>query len=206
VVHNIVSVKLLYGVHTTCSCSRAVEHGYNVGVCVIFTCSWCVANFGLTHAELLLKGATQAAPDIPGMGIHARPAAMSKTGFMIDLRDQHVRAVSLAMTKASLQAECRRRGIRANNGETKDVIHARLLTSDTNDLDQAKQIGSTALSTTNTSVTLPTNQSENFCLSSRNVIGTATSRYSPQTRPQTAAVRIGRAPRVISSIRCCRAW
>jgi hypothetical protein len=89
------------------------------------------------HAELLLKGASQAAPDIPGMGIHARPAAMSKTGFMLDLRDNHVRAVSLAMTKASLQAECRHRGVRANNGETKDIIHARLLASDTNDLDQA---------------------------------------------------------------------
>eukprot|EP01047_Picozoa_sp_COSAG01_P117844 COSAG01_NODE_46514_length_399_cov_1.560000_2_plen_58_part_00 len=38
------------------------------------------------HAELLLKGAAQAAPDVPAMGIHARPAAMNKKGYMVDLR------------------------------------------------------------------------------------------------------------------------
>ena len=51
------------------------------------------------HAELLLKGVAQAAPDIPAMGIHARPVMMSKKGYLVDLRDQHVRAISLAQTK-----------------------------------------------------------------------------------------------------------
>jgi hypothetical protein len=37
---------LLYGVHTTCGCSGAVNHGYNVRLCIILACSWCVANFG----------------------------------------------------------------------------------------------------------------------------------------------------------------
>jgi hypothetical protein len=62
---------------------------------------------------------------------------MSKKGFMIDLRDQHVRAISLTQTKASLQGECRNRGMRANNGETKDVICAQLhvLAADVRDLD-----------------------------------------------------------------------
>ena len=36
-----------------------------------------------SHAELLLKGAAQAAPDVPAMGIHARPAAMSKKGYIL---------------------------------------------------------------------------------------------------------------------------
>ena len=39
-----------------------------------------------SHAELLLKGAAQAAPDVPAMGIHARPAAMSKKGYMVRYR------------------------------------------------------------------------------------------------------------------------
>jgi hypothetical protein len=46
VYHNIVPIMLLYGVHTTYGCSGAVKHGYNVGLCIILTCSWCVANFG----------------------------------------------------------------------------------------------------------------------------------------------------------------
>ena len=36
----------LYGVHTTCACSGAVEHGHNRGLCIVIACSRCVANFG----------------------------------------------------------------------------------------------------------------------------------------------------------------
>eukprot|EP01047_Picozoa_sp_COSAG01_P052812 COSAG01_NODE_5592_length_4159_cov_12.092365_2_plen_176_part_00 len=44
--HNLVLVLLLRGVHTTCGCSGAAEHGHNGGLCIVFTCSWRVANFG----------------------------------------------------------------------------------------------------------------------------------------------------------------
>jgi hypothetical protein len=44
--HNLVLIMLLYGVHTTCECSGAVEHGLQESLCIVLTCSWCVANFG----------------------------------------------------------------------------------------------------------------------------------------------------------------
>jgi hypothetical protein len=44
--HNLVLVLLLYGVHTTCGCSGAAEHGHNGGLCIVFTFAWRVANFG----------------------------------------------------------------------------------------------------------------------------------------------------------------
>eukprot|EP01047_Picozoa_sp_COSAG01_P047156 COSAG01_NODE_4480_length_4985_cov_15.664142_2_plen_74_part_00 len=44
--HNLVLVMLLYGVHTACGDSGAVEHGQSGGLCTVLTCSWCVANFG----------------------------------------------------------------------------------------------------------------------------------------------------------------
>eukprot|EP01047_Picozoa_sp_COSAG01_P008117 COSAG01_NODE_316_length_19004_cov_100.001322_3_plen_172_part_00 len=44
--HNLVLVMLLYGVHTTCGYSGAVEHGQSGGLCTVLTCSWRVANFG----------------------------------------------------------------------------------------------------------------------------------------------------------------
>jgi hypothetical protein len=44
--NNLVLVLRLYGVHTTCECSGAVEHGHNGGLCIVLTCSWRVANFG----------------------------------------------------------------------------------------------------------------------------------------------------------------
>jgi hypothetical protein len=43
--HNLVLVMLLYGVHTTCGCFGAVQHCLNGGLCIVLTCSWCVANF-----------------------------------------------------------------------------------------------------------------------------------------------------------------
>eukprot|EP01047_Picozoa_sp_COSAG01_P032858 COSAG01_NODE_2392_length_7773_cov_9.347928_3_plen_338_part_00 len=44
--HNLVSVQLFSGLHTPCVCSGATDHGYNGELCIILTCSWCVANFG----------------------------------------------------------------------------------------------------------------------------------------------------------------
>jgi hypothetical protein len=44
--HNLVFALLLYGVHTTCGCSGAAEHGHKEGSCFFYTCSWRVANFG----------------------------------------------------------------------------------------------------------------------------------------------------------------
>jgi hypothetical protein len=49
--HNIVPVMLLHGVHTACGCSGAVNHGYNVKLCIILTCSWCVANLGFENRD-----------------------------------------------------------------------------------------------------------------------------------------------------------
>jgi hypothetical protein len=37
---------LVYGVHPAHSCSRAVVHGHNAGLCTVLTCFWSVANFG----------------------------------------------------------------------------------------------------------------------------------------------------------------
>ena len=45
-------------------------------------------------AALLLAGVRQVADDVPGLGPHARPSQMSKKGFLVDLRDNHVRAIS----------------------------------------------------------------------------------------------------------------
>ena len=45
-------------------------------------------------AALLLAGVRQVADDVPGLGPHARPSQMSKRGFLVDLRDNHVRAIS----------------------------------------------------------------------------------------------------------------
>ena len=47
--HNLVLVMLLHGMHTICGCSGAVEHGHDEGLCIVFTCSWCVANFGVLN-------------------------------------------------------------------------------------------------------------------------------------------------------------
>eukprot|EP01047_Picozoa_sp_COSAG01_P114920 COSAG01_NODE_43576_length_421_cov_1.288754_1_plen_63_part_10 len=55
----------------------------------------------------------------PGLGPHARPSLMSKKGFLVDLRDNHVRAISDQQTKASIQQEARNRGIKAPGGEQK---------------------------------------------------------------------------------------
>jgi hypothetical protein len=49
--HNLVFVLLLYGVHTTCGCSGAAEHGHKGGLCFFYTCSWRVANFGSPESE-----------------------------------------------------------------------------------------------------------------------------------------------------------
>jgi hypothetical protein len=68
--NNLVLVLRLYGVHTTCECSGAVEHGHNGGLCIVLTCSWRVANFGSptfgtrTRARIL-------------MHVHERPQAPS---------------------------------------------------------------------------------------------------------------------------------
>eukprot|EP01047_Picozoa_sp_COSAG01_P023835 COSAG01_NODE_1452_length_10260_cov_26.827970_13_plen_314_part_00 len=51
--HNLFLVTLPYGVHTTCGCSGAVEHDHNGGLCIVLTCSWCVANFGYDENSLL---------------------------------------------------------------------------------------------------------------------------------------------------------
>ena len=40
-----------------------------------------------SHAELLLKGAAEAAPDVPAMGIHARPAAMTENRYRTTVQD-----------------------------------------------------------------------------------------------------------------------
>jgi hypothetical protein len=53
--HNLVLVLLLYGVHTTCGCSGAAEHGHNGGLCIVYTCSWRVANFGSPTLSSPLK-------------------------------------------------------------------------------------------------------------------------------------------------------
>jgi hypothetical protein len=60
--HSLVLVTLLYGVHTTCECSGAVEHGHNGGLCTVLTCSWRVANFGSPTFG------TAVADTLPGLG------------------------------------------------------------------------------------------------------------------------------------------
>jgi hypothetical protein len=51
--HSLVLVLLLYGVHTTCECSGAAEHGHNGGLCIVSTCSWRVANFGFGRSTCI---------------------------------------------------------------------------------------------------------------------------------------------------------
>eukprot|EP01047_Picozoa_sp_COSAG01_P012191 COSAG01_NODE_544_length_15682_cov_107.959379_3_plen_69_part_00 len=46
-------------------------------------------------AALLLAGVRQVADDVPGLGPPARPSQMSKKGFLVDLRDNHTRAIYL---------------------------------------------------------------------------------------------------------------
>ena len=81
-------------------------------------------------AALLLAGVRQVADDVPGLGPHARPSQFSRRGFLVDLRDNHVRAISDQQTKASIQQEARYRGIKAPGGEQKGPSLARLQATD----------------------------------------------------------------------------